>query len=196
MYRQRGSAACAAPALRSEELTAVMAEIFRTELVDKQGLADCLMKILRAAARDPDSPRPRRVEEERARLEAKKERLLELSVAGALDISEFKMRNDALNRQLLELESRRADPGPGLDETRIREELGRVLDPAGEMNAVLAAAILERVTVQAESNPSELVLDVLLKTGRRYAAVFRREKGSFRITCLKSIIPNPPIRRT
>ena len=94
-----------------------------------------------------------RVQEEMEEIEKKKDRLLDLSIAGALDAPEFKKRNDALNVRLRECESQLSairqeearTAGSKLNEAEIRRVLDRELRFEGEPNLALLTTILEKL---------------------------------------------------
>ena len=145
-----------------------------------------------------------RVQEEMEEIEKKKDRLLDLSIAGALDAPEFKKRNDALNVRLRECESqldaiRKEEERSGdgkLNEAEIRRVLDRELSFEGEPNPALLTTILERIVVKKGSTKEEIHLDVYLKLGQQYEAIYSPHNPPASINRLKNITPRPPIRRT
>ena len=92
-------------------------------------------------------------------IHAKKDRLLELSMADALTVSEFKKRNEAFNQQLRSLETQLAtiqieeqrQKESSLDMDKIRQALERELSFEDGINSELVATILEKVVVKRES---------------------------------------------
>jgi site-specific DNA recombinase len=113
VYRQRGRSACSAPQLRTEELNAVMAKIFSELVQNKQAVIDAIVSVIQSVPREHDYTRDiERLEADAAQIAAKKDRLLEISMAGAIGISEFKKRNDGFNEQLA-VPGRQAGNHPG-----------------------------------------------------------------------------------
>ena len=134
------------------------------------------------------------VENEMDDLEQKKNRLLDLSIAGALTVEEFKERNDAFNAQILacqgkltairqEEESRSSEE---LDIPAIRQALDRALSFTGDIDTALVATILDRVVVKRESTKDAIRLDIFLKLGGVYEAVYTPLKHTASITGLKT----------
>ena len=145
-----------------------------------------------------------RVQEEMDEIEKKKDRLLDLSIAGALDAPEFKKRNDALNVRLRECESqldaiRKEEERSGdgkLNEAEIRRVLDRELSFEGEPNPALLTTILERIVVKKGSTKEEIHLDVYLKLGQQYEAIYSPHNLPTSINRLKNTTPRLRIRRT
>ena len=109
VYRQKGRSACSAPQIRSTELDQIMAEIFGEMVKDKNAIVDSLVTVLVNVPKEVDYERM--ITQVQGGIEAtkqKKDRLLDLHIAGAITIAEFKERNDGLNDQLKEQESQLA----------------------------------------------------------------------------------------
>ena len=113
-------------------------------------------------------------------INAKKDRLLELSMANALTIVEFKSRNEAFNQQLRTLETQLAtiqieehrQKESAMDLGKIRKALDRELSFVGSINSNLVATILEKIVVKRESTKEEIRLDIYLKLGAKFEAIF------------------------
>ena len=102
VYRSHGRAACSAPLIRSCDLDLILSHIFKEMVRDKQKIVDSLVTVLTNIPKEVDYGKLRcQVENEMDDLEQKKNRLLDLSIAGALTVEEFKERNDAFNAQIL-----------------------------------------------------------------------------------------------
>ena len=204
VYRERGRAACAAPQLRTAELDRVMARIFDRLAGNKQAIIDAVLALLRAVPEEHDPARDiLRLEGDMAGLRAKKDRLLELSVAGAVTVEEFKARNDGFNAQLqkqaerlehLTAEARKSTISiQQLNE--IKAALEKELSFESDINSRLVTSILDHIVVKKGSTREEVHLDVHLKFGDPYGVVFHRSDASFCITPSKNTIPTPQIRR-
>ena len=135
-------------------------------------------------------------------LERKKNRLLDLSIAGALTVEEFKERNDAFNVQILErhgkltaIRQEANQPSEELDIPAIRRALDEALRFTGEIDTALVATILDKVVVKKESTKDAIHLDIFLKLGSTYEAVYTPLKHTAGITSLKNITHKPPTRR-
>ena len=199
VYRSRGRAACAAPQLRTEILDTVMADIFTKLMKDKQTVIDAVLRLIEAVPKEYDSGADlRRIAEELSAIQAKKDRLLELSMDGGLSTAEFKKRNDGFNKQaenlekqlaMLQAEERKSEASPRQTDI-IRAALERELSFTEEINSALVTAILDRIVVKKGSTKEKIDMDIHLKFGD---AVFQ---SSFCDTRSRSITPKPPIRRT
>ena len=180
VYRAKGRAACSAPQIRSEELDKIMVDIFTQIMKDKNTIIESLLTILQSVPQEVDyTAAKRRVEDEVATINSKKDHLLELSIAGALTVAEFKNRNEAFNQQLRTLEiqltticiEEERQKSAGLDFAKIRAALDRELSFADGINSNLAATILEKIVVKKESTKEEIHLDVYLKLGAKFEAI-------------------------
>ena len=181
VYRQQGKAACSAPQIRSSELDQIMAEIFTQMVKDKDAIIDSLVSVITNVPKEVDYGRLlTHVEGEIAATKQKKDRLLDLHIAGAITIEEFKERNDALNVQLKNQESQLAAVrqeqakvgSQDLDIDAIRKELDAQLSFKGEINSALVATILDKIIVKKESTKEEIHLDIYLKLGQKFEAVY------------------------
>lgn len=204
VYRSHGRAACSAPQIRSSDLDVILSDIFKELIRGKQKIIDSLVTVLTNIPKEVDYGKLRcQVENEMDDLERKKNRLLDLSIAGALTVEEFKERNDAFNAQILacqgkltairqEEESRSSEE---LDIPAIRQALDRALSFTGDIDTALVATILDRVVVKRESTKDAIRLDIFLKLGSTYEAVYTPLKHTAGITSLKNITHKPPTRR-
>lgn len=204
VYRSHGRAACSAPQIHSGDLDFILSDIFKELIRDKQKIIDSLVTVLTNIPKEVDYGKLRcQVENEMDDLERKKNRLLDLSIAGALTVEEFKERNDAFNAQILacqgkltairqEEESRSSEE---LDIPAIRQALDRALSFTGDIDTALVATILDRVVVKRESTKDAIRLDIFLKLGSTYEAVYTPLKHTAGITSLKNITHKPPTRR-
>ena len=205
IYRQRGSAACSVPQLRTTELDEVMAQIFNQLAQNKKAIVDAVLKVIQLVPDEHDYQRDiQRLEDEAAAINAKKDRLLEMSMAEAITIQEFKRRNDGFNDQLKILEEQIG--ALRLDEAKnrrsveqlneIRAALEAELSFRNGINSSLVTTILDHIVVKKESTKREIYLDIHLKFGGPWEAAFTREKGSLRFTRLKNTTPPTATRTT
>ena len=204
VYRSHGRAACSAPQIRSSDLDFILSDIFKELIRDKQKIIDSLVTVLTNIPKEVDYGKLRcQVENEMDDLERKKNRLLDLSIAGALTVEEFKERNDAFNAQILacqgkltairqEEENRSSEE---LDIPAIRRALDEALHFTGEIDTALVATILDKVVVKKESTKDAIHLDIFLKLGSTYEAVYTPLKHTAGITSLKNTTHKPPTRR-
>ena len=101
VYRNRGRAACSAPQLYTTELDQMMAGIFDQLAQDRQAIVDAVVTVLQSVPDEHDYTQEiRHIEEELSAIQAKKDRLLEMSIEGVISMTEFKQRNDGFNEQM------------------------------------------------------------------------------------------------
>ena len=199
VYRNRGRAACAAPQLRTDMLDTVMADIFKQLMKDKQTIIDTVLQIINAVPKERDYGADiRRTEEELSAIQAKKDRLLELSMDGGLSTAEFKKRNDGFNKQaenlekqlaMLQAEERKSEAAPRQEE-KIRAALERELSFAEGIDSALVTTILDHIVVRRGSTKEKINLDIHLKYGEAIL------KSSFCGTRSRNTTRRPPTRRT
>ena len=204
VYRSHGRAACSAPQIRSSDLDLILSDIFKELVRDKEKIIDSLVTVLTNIPKEVDYGKLRcQVENEMDDLERKKNRLLDLSIAGALTVEEFKERNDAFNVQILECQGKLTAirqeeenrTSEELDIPAIRRALDEALRFTGEIDTALVATILDRVVVKKESTKDDIHLDIFLKLGSTYEAVYTPLKHTAGITSLKNTMHKPPTRR-
>lgn len=204
VYRSHGRAACSAPQIRSSDLDVILSDIFKELVRDKEKIIDSLVTVLTNIPKEVDYGKLRcQVENEMDDLERKKNRLLDLSIAGALTVEEFKERNDAFNAQIQECQGKLTAirqeeenrTSEELDIPAIRRALDEALRFTGEIDTALVATILDKVVVKKESTKDNIYLDIFLKLGGVYEAVYTPLKHTAGITSLRNITPKPPIRR-
>ena len=191
VYRNRGRAACSAPQLYTTELDQIMADIFNRLAQDKQAIIDAVVAVLQSVPDEHDYAQDlRRMEEELSAIQAKKDRLLEISIEGVISMAEFKQRNDGFNQQIKVLEEKRttlqleAEKGQrtAAQLEEIRTALEEELDFRNGVNSALVTTILDKITVKKGSTKEVLHLDIRLKFGGPWGAIFDRENSSFRCT--------------
>ena len=205
VYRSHGRAACSAPQIRSSDLDVILSDIFKELVRDKEKIIDSLVTVLTNIPKEVDYGKLRcQVENEMDDLERKKNRLLDLSIAGALTVEEFKERNDAFNAQIQECQGKLTairqeeenQSSEELDIPAIRRALDEALRFTGEIDTALVATILDRVVVKKESTKDAIHLDIFPKLGSTYEAVYTPLKHTAGITSQKNITRKQPIRRT
>ena len=204
VYRSHGRAACSAPQIRSSDLDLILSDIFKELVRDKEKIIDSLVTVLTNIPKEVDYGKLRcQVENEMDDLERKKNRLLDLSIAGALTVEEFKERNDAFNAQILECQGKLTAirqeeenrTSEELDIPAIRRALDQALSFSGDIDTALVATILDKVVVKKESTKDNIYLDIFLKLGSTYEAVYTPLKHTAGITSLRNTTPRRRIRR-
>ena len=187
IYRDKGRKACSAPQVRTAELDQIMAEIFDQLAQNKQTIIDAVMTVLQAVPDEHDYTQDiRRIEEDLSAIHAKKDRLLEMSIEGVITTAEFKQRNDSFNQQVKTLEERlstiQSEAAKGKQTTaqleQIRTALEQELTFQKGINSALGTTILDKIVVKKCSTKEVVQLDIHLKFGGPWGAVFDREKSS------------------
>ena len=187
IYRDKGRKACSAPQIRTAELDQIMAEIFDQLAQNKQAIIDAVVTVLQAVPDEHDYTQDiRRIEEDLSAIHAKKDRLLEMSIEGVITTAEFKQRNDGFNQQAKALGERlsaiQAEAAKGgqimtqLEE--IRTALEQELTFQNGINSALVTTILDKIVVKKCSTKEVLHLDIHLKFGGLWRAVFDRGNSS------------------
>jgi hypothetical protein len=75
------------------------------------------------------------------------------------------------------------------------QELEKQLSFEGGINTALVATILDRVVVKKESTKEEIHLDIYLKFGQKYKAIYSPHTLPAGINPPRSTMPRPRIRR-
>ena len=191
VYRNRGRAACSAPQLYTTELDRIMAGIFNQLARNKQAIIDAVLAVLQAVPDEHDYTQDlRRIKEDLSAIHAKKDRLLEMSIEGVVSMAEFKQRNDGFNEQVRVLEEKRTALQAEAEKGRrteaqleeIRSALEEELSFRKGINSSLVTTILDKIMVKKGSTREVLRLDIFLKFGGPWEAVFDRNNSSFRCT--------------
>ena len=189
VYRNRGRVACSAPQLRTTELDQIMAQIFDQLTQNKQAIIDAVVTVLQSVPDEHDYAQDiRHIEEDLSSIQAKKDRLLEMSIEGVISTAEFKQRNDGFNERAKVLEERLAvlqsEAEKGQQTTaqlqEIRSALEEELTFQNSVNSALVTTILDKIIVKKGSTKEELHLEIHLKFGGPCGVVFNRENSSFR----------------
>ena len=164
-----------------------MAEIFDQLAQNKQAIIDAVVTVLRAVPDEHDYTQDiRRIEEDLSAIHAKKDRLLEMSIEGIITRLEFKQRNDGFNQQVKALEERlstiQSEAAKGKQITAQLEQLRTALEQEltfqNGINSALVTTVLDQIVVKKGSTREKLHLDIHLKFGGPWGAVFDREKSS------------------
>ena len=205
IYRDKGRKACTAPQVRTSELDQIMAGIFNQLAQNKHAIIDAVVTVLRSVPEEHDYTLDiRRIEEDLSSLQAKKDRLLEMSIEGVISTAEFKQRNDGFNRQVQALEQRlealraetEKDQRTAAQLEEIRTVLERELSFQNGINSALVTTILDKIVVKKTSTKEKIYLDIHLKFGGLWEAAFSRENSSLCFTRPRSTTPSPATRTT
>ena len=187
VYRDRGRAGCTSPQLWTADLNEIMARIFEELVQDKDAVINAVMKLIESVPKEHGYRRDRlRLEESIQTVEQKKERLLELSLAGALNAAEFKKRNDGFNDQMQRLTEQLSELQREEEKSRmtagqiqkIRSALERKLSFEHGIDAAIATTILDHIVVKKGSTRERVELEIFLKFGDPQRVIFSHRKTS------------------
>ena len=186
LYRQKGKqGGCDSPTIYSSELDRVLARVFERVAGEKTAAMQEYIDELKAfAAQQDNGAALEKLVQQISAINDKKEKLLELTLDGALSKAEFKRRNEQYNAQLAELEAQHAalqNADRDLDE-RIRrvEQLTKTIEQQWNANCgfsrEMSRALVDHIVVDADETKTKIYLDICLTLGAEYHAEYTRPK--------------------
>lgn len=193
-YREKGKAGCDMPSLRTKELDAVLADLFQKLITHQKEIIQLVLRSIAENERRVDySAQIGSLKEQIGQLTARKEKLLELSMADAITLQEFKVRNNRLNEQVSDLERQikvfqRQEGDEKLtqiDPKVLEKALWEELRFENGVHSEVTASILEKVIVCEGSSEKEIHLEIHLRLGRTVSADFLRSPFVFCDSSLK-----------
>ncbi len=201
--RERGTEGCAAPSLYTRELNAVLADLFGKLVTNQKEIIKLAMDSLKAGMeRIDNSGQIARLEQQKEQLDAKKEKLLELSIAGALSMSEFKERNEKCNRQLQTvnreiddlLRQETQNNATPAEIKALERALHEELTFSAGISSDVVTSIVDQIIVKKGSSLQGIFLDITLKFDQTVSATMQRNPFVFSITPSRNTTPNPATR--
>ena len=166
LYREKGKqGGCDSPTVYSHELDRILERVFEQITDDRSAAVQEYIDNLRAfAAQQDNAPALAQVEQEIEAVTCRKDKLLDLALAGALSNDEFKQRNETCNEQLAALEQQRTElqnADKTLEERiRSRFEWGLMAD-IGTPDYETRMAILRKKIEADEMNLSDEILNYI-----------------------------------
>ena len=159
---------------RSHELDRILARVFE-QVTDERSTAmqEYIDNLRTFAAQQDNAPALAKVEQELETVTRRKDKLLDLALAGALSNEEFRQRNEACNEQLATLEQQRKEL-QNADKTleqRIRrvESLRRTIEERWQTNCgfsrEMSKALVDHIVVDSDESKTHISLDIFLTTG-------------------------------
>lgn len=175
LYREKGkTGGCNSPTVYSRELDRILERVFEQITDERSAAVQEYIDNLRAfAAQQDNAPALAQVEQEIETVTRRKDKLLDLALAGALSNDEFKQRNETCNEQLAALEQQRTElqnANKTLEE-RIRrvENLRRIIEERWQTNCgfsrEMSKALVDHIVVDADESKTRISLDIFLTTG-------------------------------
>lgn len=186
-YCRRGKNGCPTPQLRSSELDKILAGIFQEMVKDKDAMIDAILQVLKSVNTEQNNEKEKQmIQQELFGIETKKERLLELSLADAISMTEFIQRNEMFNERLKQLKEQQKiieqeeekRQSTELEMKKIRTVLEQELSFKNGVNSALVTTILDKIVVKKESTKEQVHIEIYLKFGQTYEALIDREKSS------------------
>lgn len=182
LYRLKGKqSGCSSPTIYSSELDRVLSRVFERVIDEKsEVMQEYIQNLKDFAAQQDHSAELERLMQQIDALTAKKEKLLELVLDGALSNEEFKRRNEQYNEQLEELEQRRStlrNAGQDLA-ARIKrvESLSKTIERQWAANCgfprEMAKALVDHIVVDADETNTKIYLDICLTMDKEYHAEY------------------------
>ena len=180
LYREKGKqGGCDSPTIYSHELDRILARVFE-QVTDERSTAmqEYIDNLRTFAAQQDNAPALAKVEQELETVTRRKDKLLDLALAGALSNEEFRQRNEACNEQLAMLEQQRKEL-QNADKTleqRIRrvESLRRTIEERWQTNCgfsrEMSKALVDRIVVDADDSRTCIRLEIFLTTGSDFRA--------------------------
>ena len=175
LYREKGKqGGCDSPTVYSHELDRILERVFEQITDERSAAVQEYIDNLRAfAAQQDNAPALAQVEQEIETLTKRKDKLLDLVLAGALSNDEFKQRNETCNEQLAALEQQRTEL-QNADKTleeRIRrvENLRRIIEERWQMSCgfsrEMSKTLVDHIIVDSDESKTRISLDIFLTTG-------------------------------
>ena len=175
LYREKGKqGGCDSPTVYSHELDRILERVFEQITDERSAAVQEYIDNLRAfAAQQDNAPALAQVEQKIETVTRRKDKLLDLALAGALSNDEFKQRNETCNEQLAALEQQRTEL-QNADKTleeRIRrvENLRRIIEERWQMSCgfsrEMSKALVDHIIVDSDESKTRISLDIFLTTG-------------------------------
>lgn len=175
LYREKGkTGGCNSPTVYSHELDRILERVFEQVTDERSAAVQEYIDNLRAfAARQDNAPALAQVEQEIETVTKRKDKLLDLALAGALSNDEFKQRNETCNEQLAALEQQRTElqnADKTLEERIQRvENLRRSIEERWQMSCgfsrEMSKALVDHIIVDSDESKTRISLDIFLTTG-------------------------------
>ena len=132
-----------------------------------------------------------------SQLEGKKDKLLELSIANAITIQEFKKRNNRFNEQIADMQEQMISlqkleengSAAGVDLSAIEKALWQELSFQDTVSTEVVASILDHVVVCEGSTKQKIDLELYLRLGQTASVAFSRERFAFWNTSFSRCAP-------
>ena len=198
VYREHGKAGCDLPALRTKELDAILADQFQKLVKNKKQIVRLVLDSVSSVQQKRDySGQIAQLNTQIGQLEGKKDKLLELSIANAITIQEFKKRNNRFNEQIADMQEQMISlqkleensSATSVDLSAIEKALWQELSFQDTISTEVVAAILDHVVVCEGSTKQRIDLELYLRLGQTASVTFSRERFAFWNTSSSQYVP-------
>lgn len=186
LYRLKGkTGGCDSPTVYSSELDRILEKVFEKVATEKNAAMQEYIDDLRLyASRQDHGEELEQLEQEITALSNKKEKLLELTLAGALTNEEFGRRNEQYNEMLSELEtkkSRLSNAGKTIEERIHRvEQLAKTIEEQWKKNCgfsrEMSKALVDHIVVDADETNTKIYLEIHLSMDKTYEVEYEKPK--------------------
>lgn len=182
-YRQKGKDGCDLPGIRTHEVDQVLADLFEKVVTEKKQIIRLVLDSIGETSCGVDySAQIGRIEVQISQIEEKKDKLLELSMADAITLQEFKERNGRFNRQISALEEQRMSlcqqeqmqKSTEIDPKLLEKALWEELNFTNGIQSEVVATILDHIVVLEQSDDKQIYLEIYLRLGQQASAHFQR----------------------
>lgn len=203
VYRKKGKAGCDMPGIQTRELDAVLADLFHKLVTHQKEIVHLVLTAIKDTERKTDnSEQIARLTNQIQQLEQKKDKLLELSIAEAISMKEFKSRNNRFNVQITDLQEQvvllqkqeTQDKITQLDPKLLEKALWKELNFENGVESQLVCTILDHVVVCERSTEQQIYLEIYLKLGGQETVHYSRDPFILLDTSSKNTTPTHPIR--
>lgn len=188
VYRAKGKEGCDLPNIRTKELDAILADQFQKLVKHQKQIVKLVLDSIADTQKNIDhSAQIDRLQVQVGQLEEKKDKLLELSIADAITMQEFKRRNNRFNEQITSLQEQiinlqqqeKQSKLSNIDLTELEKALWKELRFEEAISTEVVASILDHVVVCEGSNQEKIHLELYLRLGQSASVTFQRGGLSF-----------------
>lgn len=172
MYVKQGRKACSKPTLYTDELNLVMMDVVNAMLENKAKITDLVKECCNEASKISDkSGLIRELQIEIAVIKKRRDKLLDILLAGRIDDAEFESRNSTMSEEIEAKEEQirqiNMEAKTNTDFTaegeRFCKALDNILSYAGGFNRKVVDTLVDLILVKTESTKEVVYLDVYLK---------------------------------
>jgi len=190
-YRAKGKTGCGLPSVRTTEINAILGNLFQQVIVHQQEIVQLVLQSISDSEQNIDyTPQITQMEEQIKLLDQKKDRLLDLSIAEAITISEFKRQNsrfneqiDTIREQLVQLKQKALQSiNTQLNKAELERALWDELKFQNGINSEIVSTILDHLIVCKNSTKNQIYLEIFLRLGQKASVHYSRDPFVFLTT--------------